>query len=448
MRLTQFGESQQRLHRLFGEAGWVLFGQVSVALAALVSVRLLTELMAANQYGQFTLLISMVTLVFGLACRNVMLAGMRFRADYSEPAETAALRLVTSRIRNWALAAGVAVLGVGGAVFGTEVGLPPWIGLLMGLVLVSDVLRTYETSLLNAARRQRILSIWSAIEAWGRPLAAGAILLTIGGGASAVLVAYGTITLLISLVFGRLIALEGRGAIPRPVEGAQESRPAPAPVALQRRVITYMLPLMPIPFMNWTQSVGDRYLIAGLIGLEEAGLYAATYGLVAQPFLMVTAFLDTWLRPRFFESVAKGEAMARDRIFLFWLVLAAAIGTFGVLCFHFLHEWVASILLAEDFRHVSYLMPWIAAGYACHAVLSPFLKFCFAYEKTNYVLIVRTVTAIATVAIAVPLISTFGLMGAAYAVPGYFGAQLVAAIIAGAKARRDADNRGYGGAAA
>ena len=147
------GNLRKRLEGLFGEAGWVLVGQIIVALAALASVRLLTELLPAAQYGQFVLLMGLITLSFGLACRNVMQAGMRFRAEYSTPAETVLLRHVTTRIRNWAMLAAIFLMAIGGFFFAENWGLPVWIGLLMGFVFVSDVLRTYETSLLNAARR-------------------------------------------------------------------------------------------------------------------------------------------------------------------------------------------------------------------------------------------------------------------------------------------------------
>ena len=109
---------------------------------------------------------------------------------------------------------------------------------------------------------------------------------------------------------------------------------------------------------------------------------------------------------------------------------------------------VASLLLAENFRSISNLMVWIALGFAFQLVLGPFLRLCFAYEKTNYVLIVRIVTAIATLGLAVPLIMQFGLAGAAWAVPGYFGVQMLAAMIAGTRARKLGDKMGYGQAAA
>ena len=87
------------------------------------------------------------------------------------------------------------------------------------------------------------------------------------------------------MIFGRLVSLEGKQDQDGPEAVADKQTDAESRLAagkLFRRIILFILPLLPIPILNWIQSMGDRYLIAGAMGLTEAGLYAATYGLVSQ----------------------------------------------------------------------------------------------------------------------------------------------------------------------
>ena len=54
------------------EVAWVVIGQVGVALAMLIGVRLLTEFLSPDVYGTLALLMGLMALGRGLFCQPVL----------------------------------------------------------------------------------------------------------------------------------------------------------------------------------------------------------------------------------------------------------------------------------------------------------------------------------------------------------------------------------------
>jgi len=92
-----------------------------------------------------------------------------------------------------------------------------------------------------------------------------------------------------------------------------------------------------------------------------------------------------------------------------------------------LHQTLSTLLLAESYRDYSYLMPWLAAGYSFLIVAQFFERLCYARDKTAAVSLIETIGALASICLAIPLISFFGIDGAAWAVPCYFLVQMMLA---------------------
>ncbi|MEL6323413.1 MAG: lipopolysaccharide biosynthesis protein [Pseudomonadota bacterium] len=423
---TQRGARTSAFRRLSGEATWILAGQILTAAGGLAALRILTELLPPNVYGQLTLVLGFILLSFDFAFRPFIQASARFRADYRTPAASATLRRESQRFIQQSMALISALLILAGIIFGPRAGLPAWIGVAMAAVLVSDLVRTYETSLLNAAQRHRAMSLWRAIEAWARPLAALAILMLLGGGVPGVLFGYAAATLFVSLVFARAITLEGQTT----THGERSAGPTandPDPAEVRRRVRTFVLPLLPVALMTWIIGVSDRYILAGIGSLELAGLYAATYAVVSRPYIMLGAFLDTWLRPKLYDAVSSGSRAAAQQVIKAWAALAVSTGLAGMLAFHILHAPIASLLLSETYTSASNLMVFIAAGYVFEVLSQLALQICLAYNRSRYFLIVSIGAALITLLASIALIQVYGIAGAAMAVPVYLGSKFVIA---------------------
>ena len=330
--------------------------------------------------------------------------------------------------------------------FGPASGLPVWIGLVLTGLLLVDTWRSYGISLLNAARRQKPMALWLATEAWARPLLALCFFALYGGNAVIFVISFMLASFAICIVFYRFVSVDGdhkdenqSARLDAKPQSAPDKIDMPQPADadgsvyarrkdIKTRIWSYAWPLFPVAGLGWISAVSDRYIIAGLLDLQTAGLYVAIYAVVSRPYIMVGAFLDVWLRPRLYHAVSAGTREGIWRVIGLWSGLCGAISLIGVGCFVALHEWVAVIMLAAPYRAASEMMPWIALGYSLIIMSQITTRICYAFDRTWLVFWIHLVAAVSTLVVSIPAISMYGFFGAAISVPIYSFVQLVFSI--------------------
>lgn len=401
------------------QAIWALLGQVLAAAGTLIGLRIITDIASPEVYGEVTLWLGIAALGLGLIATPFLQAGLRYYPEYAERNAIGPLRrLMIAGMQPSALIVGVIALGL--AVFHNSSGNDVYTVIVILAILCIDITRAMETTLLNAAQRQRTYALWAAGEAWIRPLFALAAMILIEPTPAMLLAGYfiGSATcLLLFYVFGT------------PVSGMGSPLTTTQPPNDTQRMRKYALPLIPLAVIGWISGVGDRYVIGATLGVAEVGIYAAAYALVSRPFLMLGHVIELTLRPRYMAAVAQRNFSKARKIFHAWLVLTTlVIGTTLILVFLF-SDWLATLFLGKSFREGAALMPWIALGYSLLVISYVFEKVLYAYERTRCVLYVQCLGAFATVAVTFFAVTQWGLYGAAVAVPIYFGIQLVGSIL-------------------
>ena len=407
---------------------WVSVGQIGSALGTLVGIRLLTEFVEPSVFGAVSLLVGITTLALGLSCTPIMQATLRYFPDLASSGDTVYLRRVVTTSLSWSVGLVVVLLLVGGTIYALITDASPIIPALLSAIVVVDAIRSFETNMLNAARRHRPHALWVAGEAWARPLLAVALVFTLGMTIESVLGGYLIASLLlIMLVFAR-VAREGTNN--------QVLNSIPASLDLPATIRQYALPLVPLALLGWLSGMADRYLIGGLLGLQDAGIYAAVYGLVSRPFLMLGHILELTLRPVYQKAVAKADGDRSRRIIVIWVLSLAALSGLGVLIVVFWHDQIGILLLGERFRSGTSLMPWIAAGYALLVISFVYQRVCYAHEETGRVLFIQLIGSVTGLIVMFFGISNWGQIGAAMAIPIYSGVQLVIAMHAASQIHR------------
>ena len=403
-------------HRLVAETVWVFVGQVFGALGALVGIRLVTEVVPPAVFGGVALTMGVIALAQGLAAGPLLQGMLRLYPECLSSGNSGELRAaVLGALRLPVSAALVALLvGLTAWEWGTNGSL--WLGVLAALLFVTEVARSVEITELNAARRQKAMAILSVADAWMRPALAVLAVWLSGASTSVVVAGYLAGALAPLLVFYLHRGLfAGRGR----VAGA---------TSLQARLWRYAKPLVLLPIINWVSGQADRYMLAALAGLPAAGAYAALYGLASKPFLMLAAGSELAFRQVYYGHVSAGHRDAERRSFRLWLfgVIVASVVMAGLLSVF--HRDLAWWLLAAEYRQHSEIVFWIAGGYVFFAASQVVERICYALHDTRGVAWVQTAGAVLSIAVGLPMIASFGLQGAAWSVPIYFGLQLLVAI--------------------
>ena len=409
-----------RYQGILRQGSWVIAGQAATGLLTLGGNRLITQFVAPELYGLVNLLQNSLVLLRTLFCSPILNAGLRYYPEAERGDYVSSLRAHLRR----SLAGFVVlmeILTVGGSVLGSaSQGAPLGVVLGMGLFVAADVSRTFEMSLFNAARRQRPAAILSAAETLMRPLLVVLGVLIWGPSVEVVM---GAMALSIMVTLVLLFASS------KPV--GSDAAGAALPEELVRDLRRYAIPLVPIALMNWITSVSDRYIIAWFShDTFMVGIYAAGYGLVSQPFLLIHAVVALTLRPAYFAAVANGNDAHARHMFGVWLFLSVSMCVVGVAAFYWGSAFAVNAFLGPRYREAIGFVPWIALGYLFYVVEQVLEQKLLAYKRTLAVLAAQTSGAVAAVAVTIPCVLRFGAMGAAYACPLYFSIQcLIAAIL-------------------
>lgn len=413
-----------RYRRIAAETAWVFAGQGASALATLVGLRLITEMVPPAVYGAVTLALGAVALAHGVAVGPLMQAVLRFYPDAAQAGHEGQLRraaLVALRKPALLALTALAVSGAGWTVFHPQ---DAWLVAFAVLLFVAEAARSVEITFLNAARRQREMAFLMTADAWLRPLAAVMLVWVFGASSAAVMAGY---------LAGCLLALTGFWLVAW-ARGGSDKSPATgtlSPLAgdILPRLWTYALPLTALPVLGWVSGQADRYLVGTMAGVAAAGVYAALYGLASRPFLMFSASVELAARQPYYGRVSAGDRAGERQALGLWLGVVTAGSVALCLLFVLFHAQIAALLLASEYRAHSALTGWIAAGYVLLSVAQVLKRVCYAHHDTRGVLWVEAAGAVLSVAVASPLIYFYGIEGAVWAVPLYSGGQLLVAAV-------------------
>jgi O-antigen/teichoic acid export membrane protein len=414
------GGWSQRLYRryrsIIGDGVWVASGQIATGLLNLAGTRLVTQMVSPELYGTVNLVQNALVFLRSLFCTPLLNAATRYLPEAESAGYAPALHRVLLRLLRHSIIGVVIVALAGGLIWSSKTGISPTVSLILVVYVIADVGRTLEFTLLNAARRQRPFAILSAAEVLVRPLLITGAVILLGASVQAIL---GAIAISI------IIALTGAYAAGRSY-GASNQNAVPAALVSEMR--RYAMPLIPLALLNWTVSVSDRYIIGWVThDTASVGVYAAGYGLISQPFLLIQAIVSLTLRPLYFSAVSRGDHALARRTFRIWLAVAFGVCALTAAFVSLTRRFLVSILLAPQYSGAIAVVPWIALGYVIYIFDQVLEQQLLADKRTSAVLVAQACGALASIVVTIPLVEQFGMIGAAYACPAYYLVQCMVA---------------------
>ena len=284
--------------------------------------------------------------------------------------------------------------------------------------------RELGIQLLIGERRHRAASLWQTCDSFLRPVfAIGLVYLA---GENAVWLLSGYILASFMLEF----AWHCFSGAPQPKKRTAIKQIIPR-VSFKREIWAYALPLIPMELIFWINGLGDRYVIGYFMTAADVGLYAAAIPLSTRLSIAAAMVLLRIFQPVYFQLFSEKQAEKGFAILWTWIGFVLAMGVFGVTVLYFTKDWLAALLLAKSYQPAVELMPAIAVGCALHALGSVMSQPLLAEKRTRLVLLGR-LCGVVTAAMHIPLlVKNYGLQGAAFANPIYFGVEaLVLALLA------------------
>jgi O-antigen/teichoic acid export membrane protein len=392
---------------------WVASTQMLAALGTLAGVRLLTEFMTPADFGEMSLWLGAVALFTATLANPTMQALLRFYPEYAQSGQDNAARKVArhqiEKLLLWSLPLILMLVWLAFAKGWTSLTLL----LLFALVLCVDIARMQNMAVLSASRNQKAYGMWLAAEAWLRPAFAVFAMYFWGVSLVSILAGYFVASLILWLAFRTIAPSAAANAEAADLE------------SISKRFWHYSWPLLPLGLVGWLSGVGDRYIIGGILGIADVGLYAAVYGLASKPVLMIGAIVETTLRPVYQQAVVSGDEVLQKKCLQKWLGMLMLCSGIGLTLAFLMHEWLANTFLGPAFRSGSTLIPWLVLAHILLVLAQRNGRILYAHSKTSDLAKVETIPVIFALFFSWVLAGRFGLIGAVSAVIIGFGLQLL-----------------------
>lgn len=354
--LRNFGAERERILRLLREGGWIILGQTTTVVGMLVLVRVLTEYLEPDKYGELTLGLTIASLVNQVVMGGVAAGIGRYYSIATEKHDLWGYLQASGRLIAYAVLVGSAIgLGLMAALMST--GQTHWLGLVTAVTLYAILNGCNSTlnGVQNAARQRAIVALHSGMEAWLKIGLAVGVMLWLGIGSTAVVVGYALSALFVTVsqlfFLKRLMLRQG------------VSRGGACHEEWARQMWRFSWPFSVFGVFTWAQQISDRWALEIFATTQDVGHYAVVFQLGYAPIGMVTTLMMALVGPILYQRSGAATDQARNASVhrIAWRItqVSLAVTAFAFTFTWFLHGWLFQWLVAEAFRSVSHFLPWV-----------------------------------------------------------------------------------------
>lgn len=375
-----------------------LFARGLPALANFIAVAIYTELLSPEAYGQYSLVYTAAAVGTGVLFWWLGASLERFLPSNLDRSDNVLSTVVGSFV---AVGSATLILGALLALFLPD----PSLRLLAGFtVALTPILAWHDLNLILAKTqllplRYGLLGIARA----GIALGVGVYLVYLGAEGRGPLIGIAVAAALSSALFG----------------WSAWNRIARSSIDLKllRKMLRFGIPLALVFALNLVMGYADRFIIGSMLGIEQAGLYAAAYDLPQQSIGTLLGVVSIAGYPHIVRALEQRGATAAEALLVRYGTLLVGIAVPSAVGFVILSDNIAWVVLGEEFRNVgARVMPWIAVAAAVSGVSAFYFNLTFQLGgRTQPLIWVSLTAAVVNVACTVWLVPRVGVVGAAYA---------------------------------
>ena len=330
-----------RSPRMRSEAGWVVFHKLVEFALVFVGLKLYTNLMTREAFGEFNLALVAAGLLGDMTIMPMAHTYYRSlaRADTEGTARSAGIAL----LRWYCLVTGG--VAVAAAMFTIPLSgwldIGRWTVLAVGLLFLTNRWRALGVEVLDMRRRRRECAVQN-LGFLAANIAFTAIILSIWEGSPAsALAAYA--------LAGGLFAWTGTGPVVRDIL----ARPAGQEGDMMHRVVTFGVPYGALLVCQWVQNFAERYIVGIQLDLDAVGGYVAAYQVCGIPYMLLSAIVNGLGVPIAYERARvvsdPKQVWAANEVLLVGIGAYLVLGAAAVPVYAFWGDSLMRLLTSEKF---------------------------------------------------------------------------------------------------
>ncbi|MBL1457970.1 MAG: oligosaccharide flippase family protein [Methylophaga sp.] len=349
-----------RFKRLSKESLWIISGQFLAIIGAMVGVRVLTELLNPEAYGQLALGMTLAIFATQGGFGPLSAGATRF---FSAAKESDELKIYLDAVKRYLKFITIFILALTTAIVLTALsaGLGFWSNLILASMVYACVngYNNIANGIQNAARQRSVVALHSGIGPWLRLFFAVALIYLFGESSSSVMWGYVIATIIVlfsQYVFFRKIFKDV--AIESPVESNEINK------AWQEKILNYSWPFVTWGTVAALHSASDKWSLALFSSQSDAGFFLVLYQIGFYPIAIFSEMLVAFVTPIIFQRAGHGGASSKGlaQAIKLNIRVSGLIFIVSILIFIFMwlsHEVAFSFLAADEYRPISFLLPWM-----------------------------------------------------------------------------------------
>lgn len=404
-----------KAYKIRHELAWVIFGQGMAFIGGFVGIKLLTNFMSLESYGQLALGLTIAGVMNMFLYGPIANSIMRFYSIAKEQNEFGsffyAIKAVHWRYAGVVLLIGLPLVLVEWVWKGREWGVLVIFALLFGIV---NGLNGSLSSLNGASRQRKVLALHQAADTWLRPIfAACAIYFFVNAGYVAA-IGFLLATLLVGLSQYYFFTRGASTKLAINVLSSDESNR----LALDR-FFAYAKPFALIALFGALGTYSDKWLLVEMVGAREVGIYAAIYQIASAPISILTGMISQLMVPIIFEragTMSNSYQIQRSSKLLFQTAIAFGLSMILVImtAYYFGQPLIRILTTAEIAEHSQIL--WIIALALSMSGLAELLAVVgFKKNRPQAYILPKAIQAVSFLAMGYISVKYFGILGAAIA---------------------------------
>lgn len=178
-------------------------------------------------------------------------------------------------------------------------------------------------------------------------------------------------------------------------------------------MLKFGIPLIPHSVGGLLMSTSDRFTISSLLGVEEAGIYAAAMQ-VGMIVVVISDACNKSFAPWLFKILSNNNESDKIQIVRYTYILFVAIPVLALL-FGWMAPWLLQFVVGPQYQKSSESVLYIALGGGFGAMYCLVVNYIFYAEKTFLLALVSILSGIVNVILAIMLVKLGGAIGAAQA---------------------------------
>lgn len=379
------------------ESIWAFLGQFLSIIAIVLGIRLVTEVVDPEHYGQYVIFSGIILLAFNLISGSIFQSFLRIIPEKDANKSI----LLSSKI----IIAFCAILSIS---LTLNLLINSYIFFLVSVFfafLISEHLVGFYKVLMNINKEQKKYAFFQIFLSCMRPVLAVMYYKYFDNKFTSLLYGYISANLLIVFIFfGNKTLTDLKKSFRKKINLNEFSE-----------FWTYSKPLVFQKIFGWSMNNIDKYIIAFFLGNNTLGQYAPIVSLVSMLYLTTSEAINIIFRPYYFKYIAKKEITKSKKILKMYGIVLLFASILYILVFSFFNLQIANMMLGENFRSFYFLLPILSVGFTFLVFGYFFATICLAYKKTWLVFNIECIAAILNILFVPIAVYKFGINGLPFA---------------------------------